>query len=77
MSELLDELARSLTTTMPRQRAVRVLGGALVGLALPAAGARAASTTHDCPAENAFLCQCPSISDRRERGGSTLPQTVR
>ena len=62
MSEFLDELARSLTTAMPRRKAVRVVGGALLGLAIPAARATAAPATHDCPAQNAFLCQCPSIN---------------
>lgn len=62
MSEFLDELARSLTTAMPRRRAIRVLGGALLGMALPATRASAARATHDCPSMNAFLCQCPSIN---------------
>lgn len=47
---------------MPRRRALRVLGGALVGFALPATRAKAAPSTHDCPAQNAFLCACPSIN---------------
>lgn len=36
MTKLLDELARSLATPMPRSRAVRVLGAALVSAAVPA-----------------------------------------
>jgi hypothetical protein len=62
MSEFLDELARSMTKAMPRRRALRMLGGALLGVALPAARATGARATHDCPAQDAFLCQCPSIN---------------
>lgn len=39
MSELFDELARALTRPMPRRRALRVLGGALVAVAVPGTGA--------------------------------------
>ena len=60
MSQYLDELARTLATAMPRRRAVRLLGGALIGVAFPAGAARAARATHDCPSQNAFLCQCPN-----------------
>ncbi len=60
MSNFLDNLSRALAAPMPRRRAVRLLGGALIGLALPAAKARGASKTHDCAAEGAFLCQCPN-----------------
>jgi hypothetical protein len=35
MSELFDELARSLTRPMPRRRVLRLLGGALVAAAVP------------------------------------------
>lgn len=40
---------------------LRLLGGALVGMAFPA-GAKAARATHDCPAHGEILCQCPSIN---------------
>jgi len=43
MSELLDELARTLVKPMPRSRAVRLLGGALVSAAIPALRPRRAS----------------------------------
>ena len=62
MSQFFDELARTLAQPMPRRRAMRLLGGAFVGIAFPAGVARAAGATHDCPAQNAFLCQCPSIN---------------
>ena len=62
MSEFLDTVARTFAEHMPRRRALRVLGAALVGAAVPAVRARAANTTHDCPAQGAFLCKCPSIN---------------
>jgi len=37
VSELLDELARTLAAPMPRRRALRTLGGALVAVAVPGA----------------------------------------
>jgi hypothetical protein len=36
MSEFLDDLARTVSTPMPRSRALRLLGAALVGVAVPA-----------------------------------------
>ena len=35
MTEFLDELARSMAKPMPRRRALRLLGGALVSVAVP------------------------------------------
>lgn len=61
MSQFFDELARTLAQPMPRRRAMGLLGGALVGMAFPAATARAASATHDCAAEGKFLCACPNL----------------
>lgn len=60
MTGFLDELARSMATPVPRRRAMRLLGGALVALAWPVAAAKGVRATHDCPAENAFLCACPN-----------------
>jgi hypothetical protein len=60
MTGFLDELARSMATPVPRRRAMRLLGGALVALAWPVAAASGARATHDCPSENAFLCACPN-----------------
>ena len=37
MSEFLDELARTIASPMPRRRALRMLGGALVTVAVPSA----------------------------------------
>ena len=51
MSEFLDELARSLARPMPRRRALRILGGALVTVATPAsllAGRASASSAIGC-----------------------------
>jgi hypothetical protein len=62
MSELLDELARSLAQPMPRRRALRLLGGAVVAVAVPGFAkttkARAASSFHDCEAKGGLLCEC-------------------
>jgi hypothetical protein len=64
MTEFLDELARSMAGSMPRQRALRLLGGAFVGIAVPGLAttkARAAPRFHTCVRDGGFVCQCPSI----------------
>ena len=67
MSEFLDELARSMAKPMPRRRALRMLGGALAGAALPGAWASRAlagvkgQQFHLCnPDPRCFLCECPA-----------------
>jgi hypothetical protein len=62
VSELLDDLARSLSRPMPRRQAMRVLAGALVGAALPARALGAARVTK-CRNPGDLLCQkCKSPS---------------
>jgi hypothetical protein len=62
MSERLDDLARSMAKAMPRRRALRLLGGALLSTALPGLGpttaraARAATCT-----SGEFKCKCPNL----------------
>ena len=62
MSQFFDDLARTLATSMPRQRQSRVLGGALVSIAVPgiaAKKARAASSFHTCKQDGGrLLCEC-------------------
>ena len=62
MTAFLDELARSMAKPLPRQRVLRLLGGALVGIAVPGfattARARAASSFHRCVPEGGELCEC-------------------
>ncbi len=61
MSELFDELARSLTTSMPRRRALRMLGGVLVGVAVPGlAATKANGATRVTCTSSEFLCKCPN-----------------
>ena len=62
MTAFLDELARAMAKPLPRRRALRLFGGAIVALALPAARAGAAPATHDCPAQGLVLCQCPAAN---------------
>lgn len=62
MTAFLDELARSMATPVPRRRAMRVFGAALVALAWPVAAAKGARGTHDCPAQGLVLCQCPAAN---------------
>jgi hypothetical protein len=65
MSEFLDELARSLAKPMPRRRALRVLGGALVTVATPAsllagrASAAGAIGCDKCGAPHGAGCVTP------------------
>jgi hypothetical protein len=61
MTNFLDELARSLAKPMPRRRALRLVGGAVVAVALPGirtTKARAASRFHDCVPKGGLLCEC-------------------
>ncbi len=62
MSDFLDELARTMVRPMPRSRVLRLIGGVFAGMAVPAATARAAPSTHNCPQLGMVLCQCPSIN---------------
>jgi hypothetical protein len=60
MTEFIDGLARSMAKPMPRRRALRLLGGALVSVAVPGITARRAGATpnvRDCGADS-FLCKC-------------------
>ena len=52
MSELLDEFARSLATSMPRRRALRVLGAAVVGIW----AGRAATSARGAPGRQTHTC---------------------
>ncbi|HEY7602724.1 MAG TPA: hypothetical protein VH760_00585 [Gaiellaceae bacterium] len=57
MSELLDELARSLAKPMPRSRVLRLVGRALVTAALPAALAKHAPSARAAPlGQHAHWC---------------------
>ena len=62
MTEFLDELARSMAKPMPRRRALRLLGGALVSVAVPGITARRAGATpnvRDCgPGQQLCKCNC-------------------
>src|SRR5687767_13405483 len=61
MTAFLDELARSMAKPLPRRRALRLLGGAVVAAALPGIAttkARAASRFHDCEPKGGELCEC-------------------
>ncbi len=62
MSELLDELARTLVRPMPRTRVLRLIGGAVAGVLLPIAKASASPSTHNCPQLGLVLCQCPAAN---------------
>jgi hypothetical protein len=65
MSEFLDELARTLSRPMPRSKAVRVLGGALVTAAVPLLRAAPGSGARTQPAPK-------KCADYRE--GPTCPK---
>lgn len=70
MSQFFDDLSRALATSMPRRRAVRVIGGALVSVAVPAIAppkAQGASTFHDCKAKGGLLCECNCKGDICQR----------
>lgn len=58
MSELLDELARSMAQPMPRRRALRLLGGALFTIAVPGvATTKARAASAKCGAGE-IECRC-------------------
>jgi hypothetical protein len=67
MSELLDEIARALSKPMPRSRALRLVGGALVAAAVPrgvgrgTGVARAATST---TARRSAVCGYPDLGGR-------------
>ena len=71
MTAFLDELARSMAKPLPRQRVLRLLGGALVGIAVPGfattARARAASSFHLCKKQGGLLCECNCKGDVCQR----------
>ena len=61
MTAFLDELARTMARPMPRRRALRIVGGAVVAAAVPGFAttkARAASSFHDCEPKGGRLCEC-------------------
>ena len=62
MTEFLDDLARTLAKPMPRRGALRVFGGAVVGIWAggSAPSARAASRFHTCEKDGGLLCKCPN-----------------
>ncbi len=70
MSEFLDELARTLAKPMPRRRALKLLGGAMVSVAAPAIVARPARaapqrTEAGCPPG---VCGVPFIQGCQSAG---------
>lgn len=61
MSQLFDDLARTLARPLPRRGVLRLLGGALVAAAVPGIAttkARAASSFHTCARDGGILCEC-------------------
>ena len=61
MTAFLDELARSMAKPLPRRRALRLLGGAIVAVALPGIvtpKARGGSRFHLCEPQGGLLCEC-------------------
>jgi hypothetical protein len=61
MTDFLDELARSMAKPLPRRRALRLLGGAVVAATVPGLATRkahAASRFHRCEPEGGRLCEC-------------------
>jgi hypothetical protein len=62
MTAFLDELARSMAKPLPRRRALRLIGGAVVAAAVPGIAttkrARAASRFHTCERDGGRLCEC-------------------
>ena len=62
MSELFDDLARSMARSMPRSHALRVLGGVLAGAALPGVAATKALAARNVTCSSTeFLCKCPNL----------------
>lgn len=67
MSEFLDELARTMAKPMPRRRALRILGGALVTLAVPATSGTAAASVGrqqvcECNTAGTTACGIPLLA---------------
>jgi hypothetical protein len=67
MSELLDDLARSLAEPMPRRRALRVVAVTLAGAMVSGRGVMTAAATNSagCPNPGDMLCpgaKCPSVN---------------
>ena len=58
MTEFLDELARSMAKPMPRQRALRLLGGALVSVAVPGFVTTKARATAMCYPGETVMQMC-------------------
>ena len=62
MTEFLDELARSMAKPLPRRRALRLLGGAVVAATVPGFArtttAHSASGFHTCERDGGRLCEC-------------------
>ena len=69
MSEFLDELARTLAKPMPRSRAVRVVGGALVTAAVPLLRAAPGSGASMQPAQYPAPKKCADYQE-----GPTCPK---
>ena len=70
MTAFLDDLARSMAKPMPRRRALRVVGGAVVAIAVPGlvtTKARAASSFHLCKKKGGLLCECNCKGDVCQR----------
>jgi hypothetical protein len=64
MTEFLDELARSMAKPMPRRRALRLLGGALVSVAVPGiATTKARAASASCRAGE-IVCKCACKGDK-------------
>ena len=59
MDHFFDEAARILASQMPRRKAFKLLGGALVGGIVAALGARnAMAATPECTADGQRNCKC-------------------
>ena len=63
MSELLDELARSLASPMSRPRALRVFAATFAGTMLPGRTARLRTLATGCPNAGDLYCgNCPNVN---------------
>jgi hypothetical protein len=71
VSEFLDELARSMAKPLPRRRALRLLGGAVVAVAVPGFAkttkAHGATSFHLCEKQGGLLCECNCKGDVCQR----------
>jgi hypothetical protein len=73
VSEFLDELARSLANPMPRRRALRLIGGAVVTTTAPALFPRKAfARAQDCNAFGAGGTPMAVLIDARGRIATPL-----